>query len=254
MTDAPHVPEAELLKVLQTFRNSHYLRHNQRRQEHLATLGLDLRERRVLEVGAGIGDHTTYFLDRGCSVLSVEPRYENCVVFAQMMQELRAQGCEAVKRCDLVNSDVESLGEFVSGEFDVVYCYGLLYHVADPASVLQSLAARCTDLFLLETAVRFGAQESVISGYEDHTVPSQSIHGGGNRPTRPWLFKQLKSLFAHVYAPRTQPAHEEFPTDWTDSSPHREKEYTRAVFVASRRPLVGNPALLDHLPERQTAI
>ena len=253
MSDDPQVPEAELRKVLQTFRNPYYLRHNRRRQEHLATLGLDLRDRRVLEVGAGVGDHTTYFLDRGCSVLAIEPRYENCVVFAQTMHELRAQGCEAVKRCDLVNCDVESLGEYVSGNFDVVYCYGVLYHVADPQAVLQSLAARCTDLFLLETVVRFGAQESMDPVYEDYRLPSQSIHGGGNRPTRPWLFKQLKTLFAHVYVPRTQPAHEEFPTDWVDASSYRGNEFTRAIFIASRRP-ISNPVLLDHLPDLQAAI
>ena len=254
MANDAQVPEAELQKVLQTFRHPHFLRLNQRRQEHLATLGLDLRDRRVLEVGAGIGDHTSYFLDRGCSVLALEPRYENCLVFARTMHELRAQGCAAVKRCDLVNCDVESLGEFVRDSFDVIYCYGVLYHVADPVAALHSLAARCTDLFLLETAVRFGAQESVATGYEDHRVPSQSIHGGGNRPTRPWLLKQLKSLFAHVYVPHTQPAHEEFPTDWTDASPDRGKEYTRAIFIASRRPIADNPALLDCLPDLQAAI
>lgn len=40
------------------FHSIFYLRHNARRQEHLATLGLDLGNKSVLEVGAGIGDHT----------------------------------------------------------------------------------------------------------------------------------------------------------------------------------------------------
>lgn len=55
------------------FHSIFYLRHNARRQEHLATLGLDLGNKSVLEVGAGIGDHTQFFLDRGCKVLCTEP-------------------------------------------------------------------------------------------------------------------------------------------------------------------------------------
>ena len=46
------------------FHTDHYLRHNQRLLEHLATLGLPIAGRTVLEVGAGIGDLTSFFLDR----------------------------------------------------------------------------------------------------------------------------------------------------------------------------------------------
>ncbi len=57
-----------------------YLRHNQRRQEHLASLGLPIAGASVLEVAAGIGDHTSFFLDRGCSVLSTEARQESLAI------------------------------------------------------------------------------------------------------------------------------------------------------------------------------
>jgi len=52
------------------FLSYHYQRHNQRRLEHLASLGLDIAGCTVLEVGAGIGDHTSFFLDRGCEVVT----------------------------------------------------------------------------------------------------------------------------------------------------------------------------------------
>ena len=68
------------------FNNLGYLRQNQRRQEHLAGLGLDLHKRTVLELGAGVGHHTTFFVDRGCLVTSVEPRPENCQVFQSAFQ------------------------------------------------------------------------------------------------------------------------------------------------------------------------
>ena len=70
----------------QHFHTEFYRRHNARRQEHLATLGLDLSNKSVLEVGAGIGDHTTFFLDRGCNVLCTEPREENLDVIRRRFE------------------------------------------------------------------------------------------------------------------------------------------------------------------------
>ena len=42
------------------------------RLDHLASLNLDISEKSVLEVGAGIGLLTGFFEDRGCSILSLK--------------------------------------------------------------------------------------------------------------------------------------------------------------------------------------
>src|SRR5438045_257276 len=42
-----------------------YQSHNIARLQHLDSLGLDLSGKRVLEVGAGVGDHTLFYLYRG---------------------------------------------------------------------------------------------------------------------------------------------------------------------------------------------
>ena len=42
-----------------------------------------MHNKNVLEVGAGIGDHSSYFLDRGCSVLTTEVRPENLKIIKQ---------------------------------------------------------------------------------------------------------------------------------------------------------------------------
>ena len=246
---AAAVAVAPVERAEAAFRNPHYQRHNARRQEHLATLGLDLANRTVLEVGAGVGDHTTFFLDRDCRVTSAEPRHENVELFAATLQKHLRLGYAKAANCTLVEADVESIGAKVGGTFDVVYCYGLLYHVEDPGAVLATLAGHCGDLLLLETRVSSGANEAIHPMLEDKALPSNTVHGKGCQPTRPWIFSTLKKLFAHVYVPRTQPAHEEFPLDWTVDYPV--EQLTRAVFVASRRPL-ANPLLLDHLPARQT--
>jgi SAM-dependent methyltransferase len=144
-----------------TFRSFHYLRHNQRRLEHLASLDLHLTGRTVLELGAGVGDYTTFFLDRGCTVLSVEPRAENCQLFTAAMQAHAKTGYSRVARARLVHCDVASIDRYVTETFDIVYAYGLLYHLADPQAALQAMARRCGDLLLLETCVSFGANEAI---------------------------------------------------------------------------------------------
>jgi hypothetical protein len=50
------------------FFSQHYTQHNQARLKHLASLGLPIGGRTVLEVGAGPGDDTAFYLERGCRV------------------------------------------------------------------------------------------------------------------------------------------------------------------------------------------
>jgi SAM-dependent methyltransferase len=241
---------AAMEAALEDFHSVSYLRHNARRLEHLASLNLDIRDRSVLELGAGLGDHTTFFLDRGCTVTCVEPRAENCALLASMMHERRKGGYEAASRCRILRADALSFESMIEERFDIVHCYGLLYHTDDPAGVLAAIARKCSGLLLLETCVAFGAHEAINPVPERSRIPSQSVSGVGCRPTRPWLFGRLAAHFAHAYVPRTQPAHEDFPLDWSGAPPVTRD--TRAVFIASRQRL-DNPLLLDRVPDKQTA-
>src|SRR6266571_163702 len=207
------VPRENLAKAEALFRSPRYQRHNARRLEHLASLGLELHGKSVLELGAGVGDHTTFFLDRDCTVVSVEPRAENCAIFRATMQILRSSGYAKAANARLVYADMESVGQKITERFDIVYSYGLLYHVADPQAALNAMAERCADLLLLETCVSFGANEAINPTAEPQVDATQAIGGVGCRPTRPWILARLKTLFGYAYAPRTQPAHDEFPLD-----------------------------------------
>lgn len=224
---------------VQSFHSFEYQRHNARRQEHLASLGLPLHGRSVLETGAGIGDHTTFFLDRGCRVVTTEARQENLAVLRRRYPSL------SVRYLDLDDPD-PSLTE----AFEVVYCYGLLYHLQHPEEALAYLAERCTDLLLLETCVSFEEGESIRHGSEAPENPHFSVSGHSSYPTREWVVKRLRMWFPFVYLPLTQPNHEQFPKDWTKSSPPG--PLTRAVFIASRQPL-SYPLLTESVPDRQEA-
>src|SRR5262249_51294506 len=59
------------------FRSDGYLRHNARRLEHLASLQIPVAGLSVLEIGAGIGDHSHYYIDRDCVITITEARSEN---------------------------------------------------------------------------------------------------------------------------------------------------------------------------------
>lgn len=222
-----------------TFHSWHYLRHNARRLEHLASLLVPTSGKSVLEIGAGIGDHSSYYLDRGCTVTITDSRPENVAYVKK-----RYPDCEAYV-LDLEQSD---FARRIDRKYDVVHCYGLLYHLSDPAHAIKEVAPYCKELMLIETAVSLGAEESNYQKKEDKTNPSQAMSGMGSRPTRAWLLSEMKKHFEHVYLPKTQPNHEEFPDDW--SAAEKSGREARAVFICSNAPL-DNPLLTEELPDRQ---
>ncbi len=233
----PSTPKPYYPTPKDAFNNWDYLRHNQRRQEHLASLGLDLAGASVLEVGAGIGDHTHFFLDRGCRVVSTEGRPENLALLKERYPKIETR---------LLDLERPTL-EFPS-PFDVIYCYGTLYHLSNPAQALAYLARYCGRLLLLETCVSFTQPETINLCAEPAIEFSQAVSGCGCRPGRRWVFNELKQHFRFVYLPITQPCHEEFPIDWT--APKAPAPLTRSVFIASRQEL-RNPLLLESVPDRQ---
>lgn len=68
---------------------------------------------------------------------------------------------------------------------------------------------------------------------------------------RQWVFDELHRHFEHVYMPSTQPWHREFPLDWAALGDGQAGgDLTRAVFVASRRPL-DNELMRESIPDQQ---
>ncbi len=229
--------EARKERFLQEFRDAHYVRHNQRRQEHLASLGLPIEGRSVLELGAGIGDHTTFFIDRNCSICVSDGRPELYEIIKDRYHWMRTEFI-----------DLETDNPGFNDVYDIVYAYGLLYHLNDAERALRAMARWCGGLLLLETCVSPRDDTGINPASEMKEYGSQAVSGTGCRPSRPWIFAELKRHFPHVYCTATQPWHPEFPLDWDAVPP--DAGLTRAVFVASRTPL-DLPSLLPSLPGRQ---
>lgn len=219
-----------------TFHSPHYLRHNARRLEHLASLRIPVTGMSVLEVGAGIGDHSHYYIDRGCSITITEVRPDN-------LQYLRTR----YPQNEVHFLDMENPVSLDNSPFDIVHCYGLLYHLENTEQALKFLSQSTKKILFLETCVSLGEDDELNLVPEKQRDRSQAFSGTGCRPTRLWLFKRLQDLFEYVYLPKTQPNHEEFPIDWADSK----ASLKRAVFIGSRIAL-ENEMLTQSLPSYQT--
>jgi hypothetical protein len=217
-----------------TFRSVSYQNINEARMQHLGSLGLDLRGKTVLELGAGIGDITQYLMQMGCSTITrIEARQYNCVI-------MRQEHPEHPVFCDDL-MDPKSLGT----TFGLCIAYGILYHLADPTMAIRFMEKH-TNFAIVETCVSLGPGDELNPVDEGSHCPSQATHGKGSRPTRRWMLASLRTAFRYVYCPVTQPNHVQFQLDWLA---HPRSTLTRAIFVCSQTP-IQNPLLVDHLPDK----
>lgn len=206
--------------------------------EHLAGLNLPIDGRRVFEAAAGIGDLTHFFLDRNCDVTCSDGREENVLYLKDRYPNL-----------DVHKIDFEEKLT-IDEEFDIIFCYGLLYHLKNPRMILEEFANTKAPLLLLETCVSPGDELNIFPTQESLDDPTQALSGEACRPTRNWIMHQLKELFEFAYTPISQPCHEEFPIDWKVVA-ETPQERQRAIFIASRTKL-ENKLLTENLLERQT--
>ena len=115
------ITEAEIQNVVNVFLHPHYLRHNTRRLEHLASLRIPVAGMTVLEVGAGIGDYSHYYMDRNCQMTITEVKPINLHILK-----------DRYPNHDVRQLNMEQPVPISNSAFDVVHCYGLLYHLSDP--------------------------------------------------------------------------------------------------------------------------
>jgi SAM-dependent methyltransferase len=206
------------------------------RLEHLTSLNLPLENSTVLEVGAGVGYLTSYFENLGCRVLSTDAREENNIEHRKRFPQ------RDVRYFDL---DSQKGKEF--GSFDIVFCYGTLYHLSNPGFAIENLARLTGKFFLLETCVNNTDNGSINLTRDMAFLDDQSIYGIGCKPGRDWIMAKLKRHFPFAYITASQPANPDFPVEWPVTEPKRN---LRSIFVASRE-RIESPLLLEKIPDKQ---
>lgn len=222
---------------LECFETPGALAINRARLHHLESLRLPLAGRSVLDVGCGPGHLAQLFVKLGCRVVCVDSREENIHALRRRYPALT----------DSHVADVQQVPLTRFGRFDVVFCYGLLYHLEDPVAGLRNLASVCDGLLLLETLVCDCGQPAVVL-VDESLSANQARAGLGCRPSPSWVTMALNRVgFPHVYAPMSRPDYPDFQFAWRDNLDHwRDGHPIRCVFVASRSEL-RHPQLVSLL-------
>jgi len=185
---------------------------NQVRLEHLASLPLNLCGCTVLEPGCGVGLLTGFFESRCCTVYSSDSQIENVLLNREIhpwRNEITVQVHDALEPFEIPSFGV-----------DVVFCYGLMYHVPDPKRLIANLAPLANCYFLLETHIADNGtmDENLITQWPGR---DQGLTNQGCAPYEGWIYDELKRHFPYVAVPDPQPEYEGY------------LKVCRKVFVAS---------------------
>jgi hypothetical protein len=141
---------------------------------------LDVRDQRVLEIGPFERYHSVVLEKMGVREnISIESRLENlrkCERIKEKYQLTRTQFLQ----CDLERlyrgEDIPSF----SGEFDLIFCLGVLYHLPDPGSGLKWMRSQSRTLFLgTHYATRRKRLKNITYSYEKKTYRGQILVEGG---------------------------------------------------------------------------
>jgi SAM-dependent methyltransferase len=207
---------------------------NRARLEHLAELNLPIGGKSVLDVGCGVGHLSRFFGERDCHVMCVDARPENLA---------RLQSLYPGTRTQVANVEVYPLAGI--GKFDIVFCYGLIYHSENPIAALRNMAACCQELLLIETVIVDHPRPILELAEESPAINNLAITGFGCRPSQAFMTNALIGVgFSFVYTTTTQPDFPDFHFQSTgDGQWQRQGHLLRRVFVASRNKL-DNPCLV----------
>jgi SAM-dependent methyltransferase len=195
------------------------------RLQHLESLTLPLSGKSVIDVGCGIGRLSTFLAEQGADVFCVDGRVDNI----EKLRELYPSRKSAVV-------DVESSDLLAHGNFDVVFCYGLLYHLADPFGFIKNASKICKEMMIIETCIMDATDSVVRLVPEDQQNATQALHPMGCRPSPSYVNTCLRlSGFEFIYKPITLPVHPQFNYKLKNDYSHIKKGHLiRDIFIASR--------------------
>jgi FkbM family methyltransferase len=188
----------------------------------------------VLDVGCGAGFFSGYLASLGLKVTAFDARSENVSVAQRRHPDIKF----------LVN-DIEDTTVKRLGPFDLIFCFGLLYHLENPFLAVRNLHALTEKVLLIESRVTPGPFPSARL-VDEIISEDQSMNYIALIPSELGLIKMLYSSgFRYVYLSRIVPDHEDFRES---VRLHRK----RAIIVASKIALevsflqrVDEPAKID---------
>lgn len=201
----------------------------------LKLCGGSLEGRRVLDLGSNAGWWSLAALRAGADfVYGIEGR---ALLVEQARFVFETLGIER-SRYRFEACNVFDVPELES--FDVVFCLGLLYHVAKPFELIERIGQHNSDLLVVDTAINRYPGEVLELHHENTTDPKNAVdYSLVLTPSRRALREIVKQCGYEsvVLAPRF--------SNWTGCTDYRNG--TRRTFICSKRtPLTGLADEADH--------
>lgn len=120
-------------------------------------LGTPIDRARVLDLGAAGGDFAAEFARLGAGVVAIEARASGVARARLTKEALR------LDRLEIVQADVRELTLDAYGQFDVVLCLGILYHLDGPSAIrlVHLIAEVARRLAVVDTHVSLKPNRSI---------------------------------------------------------------------------------------------
>jgi SAM-dependent methyltransferase len=188
-------------------------------QDWLPHLVRSLGLRTALDVGCGVGYFSRYLTDLGLHVVAIDGRPENI--------------SEAQRRSAQVTFLVQNVEDPTMrrlGQFDLVCCVGLLYHLENPFLAIRHLAAVTQRVLLVESCYVPGSSMTAAI-VEEREGEDQSMNYIALVPSSACFIKMFyRAGFSFVYTATRLPRHRDFRTTLL-------ARQRRTFFLASNIPL-----------------
>jgi FkbM family methyltransferase len=187
----------------------------------------------ALDVGAGFGYFARYLRDSGLKVTAIDVRPENVAEARIRYPDIDFRQC-----------DVEDPSLCKLGSFDLVLCFGLLYHLENPFRAIRNLYS-LTEKFLIIESQTAPSQSLAAYFYEEPKAQDQSLNFTVLMPTEACLVKMLyKAGFCAVYRPYGLPDHPEFHSSFI-------RRRVRTILIACKTH--SNLGAYCYVPEPRSA-
>ena len=155
--------------------------------------------RNALDAGCGVGFFAQTLAEMGLETRGFDGRFENVVEARKRFPKI------AFEQGDIETAEIAALGTF-----DLVLCFGLLYHLESPMRAIRHLHALTGRGLLIESMCVPGDDARMILR-EEPLQPDQSLTDMAFYPSELCLVKMLyRAGFAHVYRVKQLPGHDDF--------------------------------------------
>ena len=187
------------------FDKSHYDALNVAREAAVQSVLPDLKNglalKTVLDLGCGLGHYSQILHKYGFDVLAVDGRPENVAEARHRYPHLKFE---------IADAEDPKLGDL--GKFDLVFCFGLLYHLENPLRVIRNIA-RLTNKFTLVEGMVYPTPEPAMVLMDENDAEDQALKFVAFYPSESCLIKMLRRAgFSECFMPARMPKHSDYDT------------------------------------------